>query len=333
VLPALTMINRNDAMVHCCADCGIVAGEGVSLKACKSCMIVKYCSVNCQRNHWPKHKKECKQRAAELRDEALFKDPPAKEDCPICFLPMPLLLISCMSLPPATISSVPIYDYAEANEELANMSAEVFYECCGKSMCKGCAHSFNESGNSGKCPFCNERSIGKTDEEDVEEMMKRVEANDAGAMTALGNSYHLGEHGLLQDREKALELWKQAAELGSSKAHYRLGRIYDEGGDMKKVKFHYEAAAMAGDEAARNNLGTMEAQSGNMERAVKHWMISASAGHCSAMDNLLIAFNKGLVSRNAMDSSLTAYNNACAEMRSEARDALIRLLIDRFDES
>jgi hypothetical protein len=73
----------------CCADCGGVAGEGISLKACKSCMLVRYCNADCQKNHWPIHKKECKQRAAELRDEALFKDPPANEECPICFLPMP----------------------------------------------------------------------------------------------------------------------------------------------------------------------------------------------------------------------------------------------------
>jgi sulfatase maturation enzyme AslB (radical SAM superfamily) len=50
-----------------CADCGMDEGEGVSLKkACKSCMLVKYCNRNCQWNHWPKHKKLCKQRAAEL---------------------------------------------------------------------------------------------------------------------------------------------------------------------------------------------------------------------------------------------------------------------------
>ena len=81
---------------------------------------------------------------------------------------------------------------------------------------------------------------------------------------------------------------------------------------------------MTGHEVARNNLGTIEAQSGNMERAVKHWMISASAGHYDAMDNLLIAFNKGLVvSKDALNSTLASYNNACAEMRSEARDAYI----------
>jgi hypothetical protein len=80
------------------------------------------------------HKKECKERAAELHDEALFKDPPAKEDCPICFLPMPTKLIACMTLPNATIMSVPIYDYAEANVELAQMGT-AYFSCCGKSIC------------------------------------------------------------------------------------------------------------------------------------------------------------------------------------------------------
>jgi TPR repeat protein len=68
----------------------------------------------------------------------------------------------------------------------------------------------------------------------------------------------------------------------------------------------------------------MELGSGNMERAVKHWMISASAGHYAAMHNMLVAFNQGSVSRDQINSTLTAYNNVCAEMRSEARDAFIR---------
>ena len=89
---------------HCCADCGKEMG-GVSLKVCKSCMLAKYCNAKCQKKHWPSHKKDCKRRAAEIRDEALFKDPPAKEDCPICFLPMPKKLICCISLPDATITS------------------------------------------------------------------------------------------------------------------------------------------------------------------------------------------------------------------------------------
>ena len=122
-----------------CANCGTdEKGEGISLKACKSCMLVKYCNPTCQRNHWPKHKKPCKQRAAELRDEALFKDPPPKEDCPICFLPMPGKLINCVSLPPATLSFVPIYVFAVANEGFAQMDTEEYFTCCRKCICKGC---------------------------------------------------------------------------------------------------------------------------------------------------------------------------------------------------
>jgi hypothetical protein len=126
---------------------------GASLKACKSCMQVKYCNAECQKSHWPKHKKQCKQRATELRDEALLKDPPPKEDCPICFLPMPAKLICCGSLPPATVSSVPIRDFAMANEEVAKEPMEVYYSCCGKSICCGCVHSLSKTGNDDKCPF------------------------------------------------------------------------------------------------------------------------------------------------------------------------------------
>ena len=317
---------------HCCAECGSEVGEGViSLKACKSCMVVKYCNANCQKNHWPKHKKECKLRAAELHDEALFKDPPAKEECPICFLPMSVKLICCMSLPPATITSVPIYDFVEANEELANKAMETYASCCGKSICGGCQYSFHKSGNIENCPFCKADLRGKTDLDRVEELMKRVEVNDAGAMYVLGNSYYHRKLGLQQDRARAIELWTRAAELGSSTAHFALGVYYDDGGDMKKEKFHNEAAAMAGHEVERFNLGYIEYKSGNVERAVKHWTIAASAGHHTAMQSLIASFERGFVSRDAIDLTLTAYNNSCAEMRSKARENYTQLSMNRID--
>jgi TPR repeat protein len=80
---------------------------------------------------------------------------------------------------------------------------------------------------------------------------------------------------------------------------------------------------MAGHEIARYNLGQMELGSGNMERAVKHWKTAASAGDHKAMHNLRINFEQGNVSRETIESTLTAYNNSCAKMRSEARDAYI----------
>jgi TPR repeat protein len=121
-----------------------------------------------------------------------------------------------------------------------------------------------------------------------------------------------------------MELYVRAAELGCRDAHCNLGMLYHEGGNLKKAKFHYEAAAMAGHEVSRYNLGIMEAQSGNMDRAIKHLRIVASAGYFKAMYNLLVSFNKGAVSRESIASTLAAYNNSCAEMRNEARDACIK---------
>jgi TPR repeat protein len=274
------------------------------------------------------HKKYCKERAAELRDVVVFKDPPPKEECPICFLPMPNKLISCMSLPPATRLSVSIYDYAEANEGLKREPTEEYYPCCGKSICRGCIHSCRESGNIGKCPFCNTDRDNKTDEEEVEEIRRRVEANDAASIYLLANSYDNGTNGFPQDHARAIELYAQAADLGHSQAHHFLGSIYYKGGTMKKAKLHLEAAAMAGHEIARYNLGVMEAKSGNIERAIKHWTIAASVGEFIALRELRMLFEKGLVSRESIDSTLVAYNTSCAELRSEARDAYIRTIIE-----
>jgi len=324
----MTVMNNrcDDESARCCAECE--EEGGVSLKVCKSCMQVKYCNTECQHKHWAKHKKQCKLRATELRDEALFRDPPPKEECPICFLPMPIRLICCVSLPPATITSVPIYEYAKANQELSNRATEEYYSCCGKTICEGCLYSIGKSGNDDKCPFCNSDRGNKTLEERVEEMMKRVGANDAASIYMLADSYYQGLNGFQQDQAKAMELYGRAAELGCSKAHNNLAGIYHDGGALKKAKFHVEAAAMAGHEVARCNLGNLEGKSGHIERAVKHLGIAASAGCYIAMHHLIKLFEKGRVSRESIDSTLTAYNSSCVEMRSEARDTCIHVAME-----
>jgi TPR repeat protein len=178
------------------------------------------------------------------------------------------------------------------------------------------------SGIDKKCPFCNSEQGGKTEEERVQEIMKRVETNDAGAMHLLAGYHNQGIFGLLQDRTKAVSLWKQAAKCGSHLGHYSLGVHYYEGGDLKKAKLHWEAAAMAGHDGARFNLGLIE---GTSERTVKHWMIAASSGCYTAMHALISFFEEGFMPQDAIESILTAYNASCAEMRSEARDNCLSL--------
>ena len=88
----------------------------------------------------------------------------------------------------------------------------------GKSICGGCVYSFAKSGNDEKCTFCNSDQGSKTLEDGIAEIMKRVEANDAGAICELAHQYCHGLRGFQQDDAKAMELYSRAAELGWGKA-------------------------------------------------------------------------------------------------------------------
>ena len=81
--------SESDTMLSC-ASCGAAEVDDIKLKECNGCHLVKYCSDECQRDHKPQHKRACKKRAAEIRDELLFKQPESNHlgDCPICCLPL-----------------------------------------------------------------------------------------------------------------------------------------------------------------------------------------------------------------------------------------------------
>ena len=153
-----------------CASCGTAAGDGITLKRCNACYLVRYCSVKCQKDHWPEHKKECKKRAAELRDEILFKQPESScyGDCPICCLPLPI-----------------------------DDQKTVFMTCCSKRICAGCCCANMKREHAGRlqhtCPFCRKAmpTGANTEREINEQLMKRIEANDPFAMCSMGKEkYH-----------------------------------------------------------------------------------------------------------------------------------------------
>jgi hypothetical protein len=106
---------------------------------------------------------------------------------------MPMKIIICSSKPPATITSVPVNDFAIDFEEVVNMSTGIYYNCCGKSICQGCKHSMQISGgNIWLCPYCKTDSTGKTEVEAVGQIMKRVNVNDTSAMCNLAIFYNNG---------------------------------------------------------------------------------------------------------------------------------------------
>jgi hypothetical protein len=81
-------------------------------------------------------------------------------------------------------------------------------------------------------------------------------------------------------------------------------------------------------EEARFNFGLMECRLGKSQKAVKHGTIAESAGHYTSMNELITDFKFGRIRGASIDSTLTAYNNSCAQMRSEARDAYIKTVLN-----
>mmetsp|Transcript_10686 Transcript_10686/g.18968 ORF Transcript_10686/g.18968 Transcript_10686/m.18968 type:complete len:293 (-) Transcript_10686:73-951(-) len=277
-----------------CAACG-KGGEG--LKKCAACNAIRYCSVACQKTHWSVHRQACKKRATELKEEALFKDPPPREECAVCFLPLPI---------DNTLTS--------------------YQSCCGKILCFGC--TFASGLNNPKllippCPFCR-KPTAKTVQEINERVDKRMALNDVDALTNRAGDYDLGVQGFPIDHVKAFELYSRAADLGSMSAHYSLGNFYRHGkgvpANTKKAMHHNTIAAIGGNTQARNNLGASEAVAGNFPRAMKHFVIAASAGFENAMKGLRMGYSEGYISKEDFDNALRAYGEAVDEMNSDQRD-------------
>ena len=55
-----------------CAMCGVAKAIVGKLKRCSGCYMTSYCSTDCQRLHWQKHKQECRHKAARLGPDILL---------------------------------------------------------------------------------------------------------------------------------------------------------------------------------------------------------------------------------------------------------------------
>jgi len=233
--------------------------------------------------------------------DELFKDPPPKNDCPLCMLPMPFAADVC--------------------------GVSTSYQgCCGKVLCCGCGFASALEINKGNmkewCSFCRV-PIQCSEKEFIKRFKKRMKLNDADAFYHLGLEYRNGNKGLPQDYEKAIELYSKAAELGSLRADYNLAVLYMKGQvteqDMDKAIHHYEQAAIGGHEVARYILGMLEEEDGNLDRAMKHFVIAAKSGEERSLKKVGEGYKDGHVTKDEYASTLRAYQHSCDEMKSEDR--------------
>lgn len=233
--------------------------------------------------------------APRYTDEDLFKQPPPRDECPICMLTQPV-----------------------------NESATIYQACCGKILCGGCIHAELTKNNRTICPFCRTPAQA-SDKETIERIMKRIDANDAEANYALGCYYYDGRMGLRQNRKKANKLWLRAGKLGCSMAYTNIGYAYRYGDgveiDEKKAKYYYGLAAIGGGVTARCNLGLFEQRAGNMSGAMKHWTISAAAGDDKSLTVIRECFLNGHATKDDFEKALRAHKEAKDEMKSDQREA------------
>ena len=235
----------------------------------------------------------------DISDDGLFKQPPPKEDCPICNLLLPTL-----------------------------PSGSAYYACCGKMICCGCCRApvYDNLGNEiieKKCPFCR-APAHKSIKEYNERYKNRAELGDAVAIFTLGCNYREGEDGFPQDYDKALELFVRAGELGCYKACNSVGHAYENGRgvemDKKKANHHYKLAAIRGNVNARYNLGNIEVRAGNINRALKHFMIAVECGHENSLKKIQKFYTNGHATKDDYAKALRAYQTYLVEIKSTQRD-------------
>jgi len=297
--------------VTACASCG-KEGKDSDMNTCNKCKMVKYCNAACKKKHRSRHKKACQKRVAELHEEALFKEHPPLDDCPICFIPM----LPCRTDP-----------------------VSQFQPCCGKIVCIGCNFGIKSGEGKDLCAFCRLPPPKDRDEE-LKKIKNLMDKGNGEAFNMLGGFYDNGSCGLRRDWKKAAELYLKGGELGCYSAYKNLAGCYHNGEgvelDKKKAKYYWELAAISGCVEARYELGSVEGKAGNNHRGLKHMEIAARAGYKPALDTVERGFKCGLVSKKAYEHALRGYHEQRSLMKSDARnkaaaaykDGRMRTLID-----
>ncbi|EJK51780.1 hypothetical protein THAOC_29020 [Thalassiosira oceanica] len=220
--------------------------------------------------------------------------------CPICFL----------------FVGLPIGEHAKMNV------------CCMKSVCEGCSLASQQRGIYDRCPFCR-TPHPPDDASSLAMIQKRVSKGDAEAIFHLAGQYCFGGLGLPKDVPRAIELWTDAAELGSVHAHCNLGARYYNGDNVQKDKprgiQHWQEAAMKGHVLSRHLLGIDSFDEGNYKLAVQHWVISAKMGHEKSLDAIKDLFIEGHATKAQYAEALRGYGDAFKEMKSHQREEAKRI--------
>ncbi|KAL9186246.1 hypothetical protein ACHAXT_005484 [Thalassiosira profunda] len=236
-------------------------------------------------------------------NDPLFALPPPREECPICFIPLPLQMTRQTQ----------------------------YFTCCGKVICAGCVVAGEDAGSKEKCPFCRS-SPPYSESEGLRRLRDRVDKNDPEAMVSLGVAYNKGLMGLKKDKTKSIEYTQLAAILGLCTAHFNMGCAYLSGYDglefdESKARYHLGIAAMAGHGVARERLGLMDIDLGKDHylTAFRHFMVGAKSGYARCLELVKEGYQTGNVTKDEFAACLRANKAALDKIKSPSRDKALIL--------
>eukprot|EP00985_Skeletonema_marinoi_P000147 scaffold42_cov77-Skeletonema_marinoi.AAC.8 len=219
-VPANNNNNRGDNdEAKCCASCGVVEVDDVKLKNCTACYLVRYCSVKCQKDHRPNHKRQCKKRAAELRvlrkvichgcayvNALREAEASLDQRCPFCRKPVPSSNDEGEKYMMKRIeANDPVTLHQEGREQY-------------------------EKGNYSSA---------------FEYYTKAAELGDVEAQFQLARLYKYG-HGVEKDRGKVMYHLEEAISGGHPGARHNLGCEEEENGNIKRAVKHWIISATQG---------------------------------------------------------------------------------------
>ena len=258
-------------------------------------------------------------------DEELFRQPPPRDDCPVCFLRMPML------------------------------NDQRYMPCCGKTICYGCIKAVEQRAKasvprngtnnelSGQCPFC--RAPFVKGEQLVERLNARIAMNDSNAMTIFGNLQIKGDcESIPQDVKQGIEMLSRAAELGCGNAcgllgdlyhqtrdeHQHFDSVYGVEKDDEKAIHYYEIAAKTGHEQSRHNLGCLLIEQSNESNgftkqykimvAMKHFLIAAAQGFDKSLEAVKDGYIQERIAKDEFAQALRAHKDSKDEVKSDQRE-------------
>lgn len=99
-------------------------------------------------------------------------------------------------------------------------------------------------------------------------LSKGAEAGEENCLESLGDMYYWGFH-VDKDIEKAFNLYKKSMNKGNLKLYYKVGRLYEDEGDIDRAKTYYLIGHNSRDVRATQRLGTLYYKGIGVEKNIK----------------------------------------------------------------